>query len=161
MRYILVFTCIAGIALFLIWAWRLWWGKGLESISGNLFADKRELELPYQKRMAREVSVMLMACSLMFAVLGVCFLLSVSSRTILLVVAVFGLVIVVGGLIISLRADKAAKVDQAEAGMLEQGWPLRDAGPGDGPSAKQWLFVILLYVMMIPFAYLMARYTMG
>lgn len=159
--YILAFVCLAGIVLLSVLAGKLWRGKALEFISGNQFADGRELDLPYQKRMAKEVAVMLMACNLMLAALALCLLLSASSRTILLVVAAFGSVIVVGGLAISLRADKAAKADQAEAGRREQGWPLRDAGPGGGPTVKQWIAIAVLYIMMIPFAYLMVRLTAG
>ncbi len=161
LRYILAFACLVGIALFSALAWKLWQGKGLEFIAGNQFSDKRELDLPYQRRMAKETAVMLVACNLMLAALALCLLLSASSRAILLVMAAFGSVIVAGGLVISLRADRAAKADQADAGRKEQGWPLRGAGPGGGPTTKQWLFVALLYIMMIPFAYLMARLTMG
>lgn len=161
LRYIFAVACFVGIVLFSVLARKLWRGEALEFISGNQFADGKELDLPYQKRMAKEAAVMLMVCNLMLAALTLCFLLSASFRTILLVVAAFGSVIVVGGLVISLRADKAAKADQAEAGGRERGWPLGDAGPGGGPTAKQWIAVAVLYIMMIPFAYLMVRLTAG
>lgn len=62
----LIVTCvIAGsiIVLCLVCAWKYWHGEWLRSISGNTFATDEELESPYQHRIGRRVSIVLLACA--------------------------------------------------------------------------------------------------
>lgn len=146
-----VIVLLALTVIFSIWAWKLWHGEWLNSIAGNTFASKKELGLPYQKRMAKEVAVLLLVCDLMFAALILCELCSAGAKAMLLVVIAFGVVIVAGGIVITLGANKAAKDEQAKAGSRVQGWPTKD--PEKEFTARQWIFFALLYVMTIPFVY--------
>lgn len=62
-----IFLAVA--ALFAVWAVKLWQGKWLNSISGNIFTTKEELKLSYQKRIGRETAVLIMICALLFVML--------------------------------------------------------------------------------------------
>lgn len=119
--YILLF------ALFSIWAWKLWHGEWLNSIADNTFSSEEELELPYLKRMAKEVAILLVVCDLMFAVLIICELSSAGEQTAILAAFPFGVALVIGSIVVVVRANKAAAGEQVETGMREQGWPTKEA----------------------------------
>ena len=123
-RYALAFLCLVAIALFSALARKFWKGEGLELIAGNQFAGRAELGLPYQRRLARECSVMLAACNFALVLLALGILCSADARTLLLAALAFAALVTMGAIAISARADRAAKADQAEA-CLQVG--------GDGP----------------------------
>lgn len=102
---VLIAIYVIAIAIFSVWAWKLWRGEWLNSISGNTFATKEELGLPYQKRMAKEVAAMLVVCDLLFAALIACELASASERTFLLVALSFSVALVAGCAAITVRAN--------------------------------------------------------
>ena len=147
-RYVLAGMCLVAVVLFFVLARKLWQGKGLWFISGNQFADRKELGLPYQKRLAKECSVMLVACNLALIVLAVGMLHSVDLKTLILAAVAFTAAIAIGALAISGRANKAARTDQREVGLLPKGWSVNDFG--EGPTTKQWIIVVLLYLMALP-----------
>ena len=147
-RYVLAGMCLVAVVLFSVLARKLWQGKGLWFISGNQFVNRKELGLPYQKRLAGECAVMLIACNLALIVLAVGILCSIDLKTLILAAAAFTAAITIGALAISGRADKAARTDQAETSLRVKGWPGNDFG--EGPTAKQWIIVALLYLISLP-----------
>lgn len=114
------------IALFSVWAWKLRRGQWLRSISGNTFATKEELELPYQKRMGRETSVLVAMCALLFAMLAYNEAFGMERTTLLIASAAFFVAIVAGSIAVAVRANRAAKEEQVDAGLREVGWPSKE-----------------------------------
>ena len=156
-RYVFALMCLAAVVPLSVLACKLWQGKGLDFISGNQFAGRKELGLPYQKRSAKECAVMLIACNLALIVLAVGMLRSIDVKTLILAAVTFTAAITIGALAISGRADKAAKAEQAEAGLLPKGWHVNAFG--EGPSTKQWIIVALLYLTALPLcALLVSRF---
>lgn len=133
--FILIYVLL--IALFSVWAWKLWHGQWLSSIAGNTFATKEELDLPYQKRMAKEVAALLVICDLLFAALIARELASASEHTFLLVALSFVVTLIAGCAAVVVRANKAAKREQVEAGLRKQGFPTKETDPefGGGEEA--------------------------
>jgi len=161
-RY-LRFIYVALIALFLLWAWKLWHGKWLRSISGNTFATMRELELSYQKRMGRETSVLVAACALLFAMLTYNEAFGMELNVLLAASAAFFVFIVAGSIVIAVRANRAAKEEQADAGLREMGWPSKERDPelGGGKAFPVIQWICFGFAAMLPTIVIFAAYFLG
>lgn len=130
---VFVVFCIIAIALFSVWAWKLWHGQWLNSIAGNTFATKEELELPYQKRMAKEVAVLLVICNLMFAFMAYEFLFGFERGFYRAAMGGFAALILAGTIAVALRASRGTREAKAEIGRTmpakpRQRWHVRRQG---------------------------------
>lgn len=161
--YVLTFILLALAALFAVCAAKLWQGKWLNLIAGNTFATREELELPYQKRMAKEVSTLLAFCIPLFLMLAYDLLFGMDKGVLYVICAVSFVVIVAGSIVVSVRANKAAKIEQAEAGLRPAGWPTKERDPDFGGGKKlavvQWIFVGL--AVMTPTIVTFVAYFLG
>jgi len=161
--YVLAFILLALAALFAVWAAKLWHGKWLNSIAGNTFATKEELELPYQKKMAKELSVLLAFCVPVILMLAYNLVFGMDEGFLYIICAVSFVVIVAGSIVVTVRANKAAKIEQAEAGLRPAGWPTKekdpDFGGGKKPAIAQWIFIGV--AVMMPTIITLVAYFMG
>lgn len=154
---------VALVALFLVWAWKLWHGQWLRSISGNTFATKEELELPYQKKMGRETSVLVAMCALLFAMLAHNEAFGMNREILLTASAAFFVFIVAGSIVVAVRANKAAKAEQADAGLRAMGWPTKERDPafGGGKAFPVIQWVCFGFAAMLPTIVIFAAYFLG
>lgn len=142
----LILIYALAIALFSVCAWKLWRGQWLRFIAGNTFASKEELELPYQKRMAKEVAALLLVCDLLFAAMMLCELFSASERTILLVMLPIGMALVVGCVVVAVRASKASRKSKAELEITKSTKPVNTGTFG---GKEIFLLVIMLGQLLL------------
>lgn len=161
--YVLAFILLALATLFAACSAKLWRGEWLNLIAGNTFATKEELELPYQKKMAKEVSALLVFCVPVFLMLAYDLVFGMDEGVLYAICAVSFVVMVAGSIAISVRANKAAKIEQAEAGLRPAGWPTKEKDPGFGgekkPAIAQWIFIGV--AVMMPTIITLVAYFMG
>lgn len=161
--HVLIFIYALAIVLFAVWAWKLWHGEWLNSISGNTFATEDELKLPYQKRMGKDVAVLMAMCILLFAVLIYNEAIGMERTTLLIAAAGFFVALVVGSVFVTVRANKAAKEEQEKARLPERGFPMKETDPDFGGGKKlvvvQWIFVGI--AAMLPTIVTFVAYFLG
>lgn len=162
-NHVLACILLAGAALFAVWAAKLRQGKWLNSISGNTFATKEELRLPYQRKMARETSVLVAACALLFVMLAYNAVFGMDRTMLYAASAGFFVFVVAGSAVVAVRANKAAKIDQREAGFRVIGWPTKERdlrfGGGKGLVIVQWICVGI--AGMLPAIVIFAAHFLG
>lgn len=161
--YVLIVIYLLVVVLFLVWAWKLWHGQWLNSIAGNTFATKEELKLPYQKKMGKDVAVLVAICALLFAMLAYNEAFGMDRAILRAASAGVFLVVVAGCIVVTIRANKAAKEEQKKARLPERGFPMKEVDPGFGGGKKlaviQWIFVGI--AVMLPTIVTFAAYFLG
>lgn len=108
--------------LLLVLAWKLRRGQWLRLIAGNTFASPEEMERPYQKRMGRDVSNVLVLCAvgLLFLFGLACFAEGgFSSRVVAGAAVVFCVLILAASVAVSVRSRRAAREEDRRAGLPE------------------------------------------
>lgn len=142
---IAVILAVVAVA-FAVTAWKLWHGQWLRLIAGNTFATEEEMRLPYQRRMGRDVALLMVACALTFAFMACERLFGIERELYIAVIGGLGALVLAGSIIVSLRASRGAREAKAE---IERMKPQKPTNAGKLGGQEAFLLVVVLGQFLI------------
>ncbi len=138
----LIAAILAVLAVvFAVTAWKFWHGQWLRLIAGNTFATEEETRLPYQRRMGRDVALLMAASALTLAFMACERLFDIEQELYIAAIGGLGALILVGSIVVSIRASRGIREAKVEVAKLGAQNP---TGAGKLGGQELFLLVFLL-----------------